>query len=105
MISPRDLLSFGLVQQKQKLSDDTGRPKTERRHRKLMFSALDEEVGNAKLSCGLGPTCKSETRPNVSGGWRAAKDKTDSWRITPAQPIAMQPDGSIFTQVSKRINQ
>lgn len=60
MIFPQDPLSFGLVEQKQKLSEYTGRPKTERRHRKLMLSALDKEVGNAKLSCGQTKPAKAK---------------------------------------------
>lgn len=55
-------------------------------------STFDEEVGDAKLSCGLSRTCQRETRANVGvggcdGGWRAVKDKTHCESVTPAATI------------------
>lgn len=59
------------------------------RHRKLMFphstAILDEEVGAAKLSCGLAEPAQEEQRERRAnacvsvrgGGWRAVRLRTD----------------------------
>ena len=73
----------------------TNWPETQRRHRKLTRSAstLDEEVGDAKLSCGLAEPAREEQREEqeqmcvlvllllaVVGGWRrAVRSKTHAW--------------------------
>lgn len=70
-----------------------------------MLSTLDEEVGNAKLSCGQSKPARAKQGQMSVGDGKATKDKTDSWRITPAESIFIQPSGFILTKVSKYINQ
>lgn len=69
------------------------------------FQTLDEEAGDAKMSCGQTKPARMKQGRMSVGGWRVTKGKTEGRGITPAEAIFIEQGGFILNKVSNQIKQ